>query len=70
MIVVNKAEVERLMIEKDIRINDLRKSQGMTYTTYVNMLDNKKGTSLRSVIMLCEALHCQPKDILLKVPND
>ena len=69
MIVVNKAEVERRMVEKDLKVYHLRKISGMTALTYKNTINNVNDTKLSVIEKLCDALECQPSDILMKVKD-
>lgn len=70
MIVVNRAEVERLMVENNVTRNTLLKNYGMTYVTFDNIMNNKQETSMKSIGVLCDALKCQPEDILIRVKNE
>lgn len=69
MIVVNKAEVERLMVEKGVTRYTLLKEYGMTYVTFNNIVTGGTNVSMHSIDILCDALKCQPSDILMKVKN-
>lgn len=69
MIVVNRAEVERLMVEKKITRNTLQKNYGFAYNTFDDVLSGNTNASMRSIEILCKALECQPSDILMKVKN-
>lgn len=70
MIVVNRAEVERLMIEKGVTVNQLLTNYGMTYVTFNRMMEGESNFGIKKVGILCDALGCQPCDILIKVKND
>lgn len=67
MIVVNRAEVERLMVEKNVTRYDLLKTYKMSYITFNDVITGNRNVSMKSVGVLCDALNCQPKDILMKV---
>ena len=68
MIVVNKAEVERLMIEKGVSKYTFLKKYNMQYTTFYNVIEGK--ASIRLIGVFCDALGCQPCDILTRVKDD
>lgn len=57
--------LDRLVVEKKISLNDLAAQVG---TTYVNLskLKNNHVSAIRfsTLAAICEALHCQPGDIL------
>lgn len=68
MIVVNKAEIERLMAQKGIRIRGL-KEYGISYPGYMGLISNNPEANLNTVGKLCKALGCQPCDILMRVKD-
>lgn len=57
--------LDRLMVEKKISINDLAAQVGITYVN-LSKLKNNHVSAIRfsTLAAICEALHCQPGDIL------
>ena len=70
MIVVNKAEIERRMAELGLRRIDLTRRFGISQSGYNSLMSGNRNSGLRIVLKFCEALQCQPSDILMKVKND
>ncbi|PCJ17848.1 MAG: XRE family transcriptional regulator [Candidatus Cloacimonadota bacterium] len=59
----------KLLIDLDMNQNDLVASSGVSRTILANM---KKGLSIRTdtIEKFCEALNCQPGDIMEYIPNN
>ena len=57
--------LDRLMLEKKIPLNDLAAQVGITYVN-LSKLKNNHVSAIRfsTLAAICEALHCQPGDIL------
>lgn len=57
--------LDRLMVEKKISLNDLAAQVGITYVN-LSKLKNNHVSAIRfsTLAAICEALHCQPGDIL------
>lgn len=57
--------LDRLMLEKKISLNDLAAQVGITYVN-LSKLKNNHVSAIRfsTLAAICEALHCQPGDIL------
>ena len=57
--------LDRLMVEKKISLNDLAAQVGITYVN-LSKLKNNHVSAIRfsTLAANCEALHCQPGDIL------
>lgn len=57
--------LDRLMVEKKISLNDLAAQVGITYVN-LSKLKNNHVSAIRfsTLAVICEALHCQPGDIL------
>lgn len=57
--------LDRLMVEKKISLNDLAAQVSITYVN-LSKLKNNHVSAIRfsTLAAICEALHCQPGDIL------
>ncbi len=57
--------LDRLMVEKKISLNGLAAQVGITYVN-LSKLKNNHVSAIRfsTLAAICEALHCQPGDIL------
>lgn len=57
--------LDRLMVEKKMSLNDLAAQVGITYVN-LSKLKNNHVSAIRfsTLAAICEALHCQPGDIL------
>ena len=57
--------LDRLMLERKISLNDLEAKVGITYVN-LSKLKNNHVNAIRfsTLAAICEALHCQPGDIL------
>ena len=57
--------LDRLMVEKKISLNDLAAQVGITYVNLSKMKNNHvNAIRFSTLAAICEALHCQPGDIL------
>ena len=59
------SSLDRLMVKKKISLNDLAAQVGITYVN-LSKLKNNHVSAIRfsTLAAICEALHCQPGDIL------
>lgn len=62
--------LDRVLDEKDVTINELSLKVGISTYDLTN-IKNGSVTALRVATLstLCEALHCQPGDLLEHVPD-
>lgn len=57
--------LDRLMLERKISLNDLAAQVGITYVNLSKMKNNHvNAIRFSTLTAICEALHCQPGDIL------
>jgi putative transcriptional regulator len=58
------------MAEREMKLKDLSEKTGISETN-LSLLKNGKGKAIRfsTLIQLCEALSCQPGDILVFDPH-
>lgn len=63
--------LDRLMVEKKISLNDLAAKVGITYVN-LSKLKNNHVNAIRfsTLAAICQALGCQPGDILEYVEDD
>lgn len=63
--------LDRLMVEKKISLNDLAAKVGITYVN-LSKLKNNHVNAIRfsTLAAICQALRCQPGDILEYVEDD
>lgn len=63
--------LDRLMVEKKISLNDLAAQVGITYVNLSKMKNNHvNAIRFSTLAAICEALHCQPGDVLEYVEGD
>ena len=68
MIVVNGAELKRRLAEKNIRAYDLQKKYGLGHAAFKKAV-NSEIVGMNAVGIFCDAIGCQPEDILMKVKD-
>lgn len=68
MIVVNRSEILKRMAEKNIKAADLWKKYGLGYITFKKAISGEV-VGMKAIGVFCEALKCQPEDILMKVKD-
>lgn len=63
--------LDRLMVERKVSLNDLAAKVGITYVN-LSKLKNNHVNAIRfsTLAAICEALRCQPGDILEYVEDD
>lgn len=63
--------LDRLMVERKISLNDLAAKVGITYVN-LSKLKNNHVNAIRfsTLAAICEALHCQPGDIMEYVEDE
>lgn len=63
--------LDRLMVEKKISLNDLAAQVGITYVNLSKMKNNHvNAIRFSTLAAICEALHCQPGDVLEYVEGE
>lgn len=63
--------LDRLMLERKISLNDLAAQVGITYVNLSKMKNNHvNAIRFSTLAAICEALHCQPGDILEYVDDE
>lgn len=63
--------LDRLMVEKKISLNDLAAQVGITYVNLSKMKNNHvNAIRFSTLAAICQALGCQPGDILEYVEDD
>lgn len=63
--------IDRLMLERKISLNDLAAQVGVTYVNLSKMKNNHvNAIRFSTLAAICEALHCQPGDILEYVDDE
>ena len=60
-----RVHLDRVMLERDMSLNELAERVGITLAN-LSILKNNKARAVRftTLAALCEALNCQPGDIL------
>ena len=63
--------LDRVMADRKMSLNELSERVGITLAN-LSILKNNKAKAIRfeTLNKICEALHCQPGDILEYVPDD
>ena len=63
--------LDRLMLEKKIPLNDLAAKVGITYVNLSKLKNNHvNAIRLSTLAAICQALDCQPGDILEYVEDE
>lgn len=64
-------ELEKQLAKKQLKLQDLAQIIGMTHANLSHLKKGKaKAIRFSTLIALCQALDCQPGDLLHYVPDD
>lgn len=64
-------ELEKQLAKKQLKLQDLAQIIGMTHANLSHLKTGKaKAIRFSTLIALCQALDCQPGDLLHYVPDD
>lgn len=66
-----RIELEKQLAKKQLKLQDLAQIVGMTNANLSHLKTGKaKAIRFSTLIALCQALDCQPGDLLYYVPDD